>query len=242
MKLTVFRASTLSLTLLFAFTACPPGGEDDGGAGDGSAADGGTPDTAGQDTGFDAGCEAACGTVTGRGECEGAVLRYCESTCLKETDCSAQAGGPYTCGLVGNWHDCLAGEGQACEPDYWGCDPATTCNGNYPCDPQAGLSCVDEVCRSGAFDAGPQDVTAPDTTVADVVVEDQGSVDTFTPEDAAVADVITPDVVTFEDAAVEDVTVVEDAATAPDVVPVEDAATGEDVVTVEDSGSAEDAS
>jgi hypothetical protein len=220
--------ATVGITGLW-LGACPPASETDAGTKDAVVVDA----VVGDDTGnnpVDSGCSNAtpCGEITPIGECSGTTLRFCDDNCLLEQDCAQEPGGPYSCGLIGSFHDCLAGAGQACEPDYWGCDPATDCTGNYPCDPQGQLSCVEEVCIGGV-DAGHDDAHLPDVNV------DDASADDVTVADAGADDTNTVDTAVIDDAAIDDAGT-QDMATAEDAQMVEDATTSGDAMTVEDAG------
>lgn len=216
-------------------TGCPsPAGDDAGN--DAGPSDAAAVDTSAPDIGFDSGCATPCGAITVEGTCQGSVLRFCDNNCLVERDCATAANGPYTCGEYGAFYECLAGVGQACEPDYWNCDPATTCNGHFPCDEASGLVCsgaTSPVCATAGSDAGTPDSAA----TSDTSVVDAGTPDTATAPDTTSA----PDTATVPDTAVvEDSAVVADSATVEDSAVVVDSAAVEDSAVVEDAASGED--
>lgn len=216
--------------------ACPQASPSDAGATDAGLSDAAQMDSAQeQDAGQDAGCAQDCilddGTALSvEGTCDGTLLRYCENNCLVERDCAGMAGGPYSCGLYGPFYECLAGAGQDCEPNYWDCDPATNCNGQQPCDENAGLYCEE---RGASFlcvhaemeDAGPglEDATSADVNTVDAMISDAGQ------DDAQIADANTLD------SAVEDGRVY-DANLEDTSAPIEDAAHSEDSGLIEDAG------
>ncbi|MFH1808988.1 MAG: hypothetical protein ABIJ09_09605 [Pseudomonadota bacterium] len=241
------KPSSLGWVLLLGvlLVACPPPAGDDAGTGDAGPTDRAGTDTGTTEAGFDSGCSAACGTITVEGVCQGTLLRFCDNNCLVERDCATAAGGPFTCGLYGAFNECLAGLSQACEPDYWNCDPATTCNGNFPCDESDGLECsggTSPTCIQAGTDAGMQDAattsdaaTGNDTAVA----SDASSPDQGTASDSAV----TTDSTVSTDAATEDGSVATDSAVDTDAAMAVDAgttdATTTDTAPLEDAGTAD---
>jgi hypothetical protein len=95
------------------------------------------------DEGTDAATAPTCadyvGTCTQEDACDGDLLLYCDGNTQRCDDCAALTGGPFHCARFSVQHgnDCLAGQGQACSPDFpnnlddlVGCDPAIgTCTG-----------------------------------------------------------------------------------------------------------------